>query len=71
MARLINKDNPRNRKCEYCTNFQNSEGKLGNNDDNCKCGLTGEAKHYWNRCKNFAWRPDRMYLQDQPAEQAN
>ena len=62
--RPINKDNPRNRKCEYCANFQNANGEPGNNNDGCKCGLTGAPKMYWNRCKQFAWRPDRTYVQD-------
>lgn len=46
--RTVNKDNPKNIKCEHCMFFENWR-ELG------WCCLHQVNKHYWNRCKEFEW----------------
>ena len=56
--RPVNKDNPKNIKCEHCAHYIHTDkmviDKYGLDDRICK--ITGEYKHYWNRCKSFVWR---------------
>ena len=58
---LIDKDKKSNIKCEHCGHYVEPNG---NPYENCQCGLTGQPKNYWNRCKQFEWRKDRTYVQD-------
>lgn len=44
-----------NIKCEHCQHYHPRDGKIHND---WHCGLTGEAKNYWNRCKNFEWKKE-------------
>ena len=53
--RSVDKTKKSNVKCEHCEYFC----KDYDEDNNCRevqyCGLTGEDKNYWNRCKYFKW----------------
>ena len=54
--RPLNKDNPRNIKCEHCKHFAVSgETRWAMI---CKCQNSkwhNEKRMYWNRCKGFEW----------------
>lgn len=56
--RTVDKTKKANMKCEHCEHL-NCPNK--NVYDNCTCKLTGTPKHYWNRCKHFAWRKNLNY----------
>ena len=57
--RLIDKSKKSNIKCEHCEHLVEPHG---NAYEDCKCALSGRLRHYWNRCKQFAWRKDRQYV---------
>ena len=44
-----------NIKCAYCKYFLSSA---------TICGVTGERKHYWNRCKEFEWEDNNEAVKD-------
>lgn len=49
--RTVNKDNPRNIKCEHCKYY--SVGVCENRDS----VNFNRERFYWHRCKNFEWHP--------------
>ena len=57
--RPLNKNNPRNIKCEHCEHFaESSETRWGYPIMKCKCQNSkwhNEERCYWNRCKCFEW----------------
>lgn len=56
--RPVNKDNPRNIKCEHCKFFERAELDDWKSPD--WCCLHQVTKNYWNRCKQFEWRDKYM-----------
>lgn len=52
MSKPIDTSKKSNIKCEHCKHFD-THGKTVYDPVNCK--ITGEQKHYWNRCKHFEW----------------
>ena len=56
----INRSKKSNIKCEHCGNYAEPNGSVYKE---CKCLLTGENKNYWNRCKKFVWREDKLYIE--------
>lgn len=51
--RIVNKDNPKNIKCEHCMFFERADS--GDWKEQDWCCLHQVNKHYWNRCKDFKW----------------
>lgn len=63
--RPINKNNPKNIYCDHCEYYkQSGESYLGCPVFRCKCEggpHFNAVRHYWNRCKKFAWKKDALY----------
>lgn len=57
--REIDKSKKSNRRCGNCASYV--EKNPGDIYNECKCGITGQKKEYWNCCKKFSWRRDRNY----------
>ncbi len=58
--RTVNKDNPKNIKCEHCMFFERADyPQYDFGDDKDWCCLHQANKHYWNRCEEFEW--DKKY----------
>ena len=61
--RPVNKNNPKNIKCEHCkhwdkehkTTITMTNGYVHLPIDLPMCTVSGDAKYYYNRCKNFEW----------------
>ncbi len=60
--RPLDKTKKSNIKCEHCKHYGNTENrKMVYNkgyfiwEELPTCDLSGDAKHYWNRCKRFEW----------------
>lgn len=62
--RPIDKTKKSNKRCCNCASYV--EKNPGDIYNECKCGITGQKKEYWNCCKNFAWRSDRVYKDELP-----
>lgn len=57
--RPLDKTKKSNIKCEHCKHYDKEHTKpawcFNHIEDIPTCDITGEAKHYWNRCKQFEW----------------
>lgn len=60
--RPIDRSKKSNIYCSHCDHFAPSTPGYWFKQDKCK--ITGESKHYWNRCKRFEWKKDAMYLDE-------
>ena len=56
----INKSKKSNIYCDHCGNYIDPPKNVC---EKGKCLLTGETKNYWNRCKKFIWREDKIYIE--------
>lgn len=52
----IDKSKKSNIKCEHCKSWSGWDSE--------KCNLTGEEKHYYQRCKKFGWNERLLYKDD-------
>ena len=57
--RPIDISKKKNLKCEHCTNWVKEQAKSW---DSAPCALSGTPKMYYQRCKQFAWRPGDNYI---------
>lgn len=49
--RKVDKTKKSNIKCEHCKHYKYENKYVLKNH----CGLNGNEKNYWNRCKQFEW----------------
>ena len=57
--RPIDKTKQSNIKCEHCAYWNNEQ------EWHCRCSKDASRKaNYWNRCKDFKWRTDKEYKDD-------
>ena len=57
--RLIDISKKKNLKCEHCANWVKEQAESW---DSAPCALNGTFKMYYQRCKQFAWRPGNNYI---------
>lgn len=62
--RTIDPTKRSNKKCDHCSHWIHGDDVIP-----C-CGLSNEAKDYYNRCKNFAWREDIVFAEKKDYEVA-
>lgn len=60
MERPIDKSNKKNIYCDHCEHFSQYGTK-----NIYYCKQCGEMRDYWNRCKQFEWKKDALYKENQ------